>query len=99
MTMSARTTAPTAPAAPPSIHNSNSKRTGWEAFFAGLGREDCPFPPAREDLKRDYLFGWDEAYHSGLAPLSPGAEAPIPVKDRYPLVPADIGLEEGAEVF
>ena len=39
----------------------NAKREGWRRFFAGFGRDACPFPPARQDLHRDFRFGWDAA--------------------------------------
>lgn len=39
----------------------NAKIEGWMAFFTGRDREACPFPPARDDLQRDYRVGWDAA--------------------------------------
>lgn len=39
----------------------NARRSGWVSFFAGKGREDCPFPPARRDLQDGYREGWDLA--------------------------------------
>jgi ribosome modulation factor len=51
-----------APAAPwPAGGGNNAKREGWKAFFAGKGREECPFPPGRADLQRGYREGWDAA--------------------------------------
>lgn len=44
---------------PPGEHN--AKREGWKGFHKGRGRDECPFPPARTDLKRDYETGWDAA--------------------------------------
>lgn len=47
-------------------NNANAKRAGWNAFFRGVGREDCEFPPARLDLQRDYRVGWDAAKEASL---------------------------------
>lgn len=35
---------------------------GWRAYHAGKGRDTCPFPGARHDLRRDYQIGWDRAW-------------------------------------
>lgn len=49
--------------------NVNAKLKGWESFFEGRPRDDCPFPPARPDLKTAYQAGWDAAQS---APPRPG---------------------------
>lgn len=43
----------------------NAKRHGWLAYFEG---KECksPFPPNREDLRLDFLEGWEVAKNSGL---------------------------------
>lgn len=43
----------------------NGRREGWQCFFAGRGREDCPFPGGRADLQRKYREGWDAASKAG----------------------------------
>lgn len=43
----------------------NCKRVGWQAYFAGRGREDCPFPSGRRDLQAGYREGWDAADRRG----------------------------------
>lgn len=54
------------PAPPwPSGSDTNCKREGWRAYFAGRGREACPFPPGRADLQRGYREGWDAAAAQG----------------------------------
>ena len=51
-----------APPAPfPVGARTNSKRAGWEDYFAGKARDACPFPPARSDLQAGYREGWDAA--------------------------------------
>lgn len=40
---------------------SNSKREGWRSFYAGVAREDCPYPRGRADLQRGFREGWDAA--------------------------------------
>ena len=42
--------------------NDNCKIEGWKSYFKGRGREDCPFPPARNDLQKGYRYGWDCAW-------------------------------------
>lgn len=39
----------------------NSRRTGWFAFFDGVHRHQCPYPRDRSDLALAYEEGWDEA--------------------------------------
>lgn len=52
----------TRPPAPwPIGSETNSKRAGWAAFFAGTARDASPFPPARPDLTAGYREGWDAA--------------------------------------
>ncbi len=57
---------------PPSA-NHNSQRAGWEFYFAGKAREDCPFPRDRRDLKDGYESGWDaaKAFVQDTGPLEP----------------------------
>lgn len=53
----------------------NCKRAGWDAYFAGRGRENCPFPLGRADLQAGYREGWDTAaLQSELASLTHGEE-------------------------
>lgn len=56
---------PEAPWPSGAADGNNAKREGWKAFFAGRARGDCPFPPARTDLWRDFQAGWDAALVNG----------------------------------
>lgn len=49
---------------PPPASLSKAARAGWDAFFAANGRDECPFPLARHDLRRDFEHGWDRAFAS-----------------------------------
>lgn len=49
------------PDAPWPAGEENAKREGWKAFYAGIPISDCPFPPARADLKKDFEYGWSVA--------------------------------------
>jgi hypothetical protein len=50
----------------------NCKRNGWKAYFAGRGREDCPYPLGRIDLQAGYREGWDVAGRAALAQAEGG---------------------------
>ncbi len=52
---------PKPPKPPWPIGADNGKITGWNAFFQGRARNNCPFPPIRKDLLADYEEGWDAA--------------------------------------
>lgn len=43
------------------INCNNARREGWRAYFANKLREQCPFPPARVDLRVAFEEGWDAA--------------------------------------
>jgi len=54
----------------------NCKHAGWHAFFNGKGRDECPFPQARPDLRKGYEQGWDDAKAAAPPLPEPVAVAP-----------------------
>jgi hypothetical protein len=70
-----------APEPPWPIGSDNPKREGWKAFFAGRGREDCPFPAGSPYHQVTYREGWDAAKQS-TPPATPIAAARLPLDTR-----------------
>lgn len=47
--------------------DTNCKTAGWNDYFCGIKRDECPFPKARLDLHKGWREGWDAAKASGLS--------------------------------
>lgn len=53
------------PPMPEILGQNEATRKGWNAFFQGKGRYQCPFPHTRSDLQKKWLEGWMAAQQQG----------------------------------